>query len=132
MRRVLLSLTIAVLPSLSPAQETETFSGADLPSREARLKAAVARDRGEITALEPMPESVQGVIVGYSSGAVLHCHGEDRCTEYAGTPNAAVRHLAVAAGSASTVVWAAYPQGALYQCTGGRCEKFLWDTSQDR
>ncbi len=114
---------VIALSSPSTAQDSD---------RDARLRAAVARDRGDITALEPLPAGAQGVIVGYSSGAVLHCQGKDQCTEYAGTPNAAVRHLAVAGSGASIVVWAAYPQGALYRCASGRCDKFLWDTSRDR
>ena len=102
------------------------------PTREALLKAAVARDRGDVTAMEPASAEGQGVIIGYSSGAVLNCHGEHSCREFFGTPNAAVEHIAVSRQGTSEVVWVSYPQGAIYQCIGYQCEKFLWDGEQAR
>ena len=106
--------------------------GTATATREALLKAAVARDRGEITAMEPASGGGQGVIIGYSSGAVLNCYGDHSCREFAGTPNAGVEHIAVSRQAASEVVWVSYPQGAIYQCIGYRCEKFVWDGVQAR
>lgn len=119
---------IATLPAFAQDQGTDRI--ADTPDREALLRAAVSRDRGEITAMEPLPREGQGVIVGYSSGAVLNCHGESSCREFGGTPNAAVGHLAVSKDGASEVIWVAYPHGALYRCSLSRCDKFLWDVSR--
>ncbi len=99
------------------------------PGRDALLKAAVARDRGSITALEAFGDAGQSVVVGYASGAVLVCQGENNCTEFGGTSNTAVEHLAVSGNGASAVVWASYAQGALYRCSKATCRKFLWDTS---
>jgi len=103
----------------------------EAPTREALLKAAVARDRGDITAMESSSTG-QGVIIGHSSGALLNCYGEDSCREFFGTPNAAVTHIAVSRQGSSEVIWVAYPQGALYRCSSNQCEKFLWDGEPDQ
>lgn len=116
-----LLMTTAITPSF--AQDTAA------PNRDALLKAAVARDRGSITALEAFEDAGQSVVVGYASGAVLVCQGERSCTEFGGTPNTAVEHLAVSGNGAAAVIWASYPQGALYRCSKATCRKFLWDTS---
>ncbi len=102
------------------------------PTREALLKAAVARDRGDITAMEPASREGQGVIIGHSSGAVLNCYGDHICSEFLGTPNAPVEHIAVSLQGTAEVVWVSYPQGAIYRCMDKRCEKFLWDGDQGR
>jgi len=119
----LLALTV-IVPSFA--------EDAASPDRDALLKAAVARDRGSITALEALGDAGQSVVVGYASGAVLVCQGESSCTELGGTPNTAVEHLAVSGNGAAAVVWASYPQGALYRCSKVNCRKFLWDTSSER
>ena len=108
------------------------YSAAEAPTREALLKAAVARDRGDVTAMESASRTGQGVIIGHSSGAVLNCYGEDSCREFFGTPNAAVTHIAVSRQGSSEVIWVSYPQGALYRCIGNQCEKFLWDGEPDQ
>ena len=104
----------------------------EAPTREALLKAAVARDRGDITAMEPASREGQGVFIGHSSGALLHCYGDHICSEFLGTPNAAVEHIAVTLQGTAEVVWISYPQGAIYRCIDNRCEKFLWDGEQGR
>ncbi len=130
MRRFLLSLITLLAPLPAVAGEQGAGHPADTPDREALLKAAVSRDRGEITAMEPLPGAGQGVIIGYSSGAVLNCRGDSSCEEFGGTPNAAVTHLAVSATGASQEVWVGYPHGGLYRCSRDRCHKFLWDVSR--
>lgn len=102
----------------------------EAPTREALLKAAVARDRGDVTAMEPASREGQGVIIGHSSGAVLNCYGNHICSEFLGTPNAAVEHIAVSLQDSAEVIWVSYPQGAIYRCINNRCEKFLWDGEQ--
>ena len=117
----------------STALASDSVKGATgAPTREALLKAAVARDRGEITAMEPSSREGGGVIIGHSSGAVLNCYGDDHCREFFGTPNTVVEHIAVSRRGASEIVWVSYPQGALYRCSGNQCEKFLWDGVQDQ
>ena len=107
-------------------------TNADASDREALLKAAIARDRGEISALEPSAGEVQGVIIGYSSGAVLHCYGTQSCMEFGGTPHANVEHIAISSQEGAEVIWVSYAQGALYKCTGVTCRKFVWDGEQPR
>lgn len=129
MRRLLITLFIlASGSSTALAGDNVKPTATKAPTREALLKAAVARDRGEITAMEP--SSGEGVIIGHSSGAVLNCYGDHSCKEFFGTPNAAVEHIAVSRQGTSEVVWVSYPQGALYQCISNHCEKFLWDGMQ--
>lgn len=101
-------------------------------NREALLKAAVARDRGEITAMEPSSQASGGVIIGYSSGAVLNCYGDHSCTEFGGTPSAAVERIAVTKQAQSEVIWVSYPHGGLYRCMRKECNKFLWDGVQGK
>ena len=86
----------------------------------------VARDRGEITAIEPLSKEGGGVIIGYSSGALLNCYGDQSCQEFAGTPNTAVEHIAISNRGASEIIWVTYRQGALYQCANYHCKKFKW------
>ena len=105
---------------------------ADASDREAFLKAAIARDRGDISALEPSSGEAQGVIVGYSSGAVLHCYGTQSCMEFGGTPHASVENIAVSGQAGAEVIWVSYPQGSLYKCSGATCRKFIWDGEQAR
>ena len=68
-----------------------------------------------------------GVAVGYSSGSVLNCFGEQSCREYMGTPNTAVQAIAVSKRGGEEIIWVSYQYGALYQCLESRCIKFLWD-----
>jgi hypothetical protein len=119
---LLLALT---LPCLAQGEATTTSAAAR--DRDALLKAAVARDRGEITALEPLSGDGGGVAVGYSSGSVLNCFGGQSCREFGGTPNTAVQTIAVSKRGGAEIIWVSYQYGALYQCLESRCTKFLWD-----
>ena len=128
--RYLLFFLLAIVPVAPvPAQEGGESGAAVSPGREALLRAAVTRDRGTITALEPHPAGAGGVVVGHASGAVLNCYGEDRCTEFSGTPAAAVERIAVSRAGDGAVIWVTYPYGALYRCEEDSCSRFIWDTS---
>jgi hypothetical protein len=81
--------------------------------------------------MEPSSKEGQGVVIGYSSGAILNCYGKHSCKEFRGTPGAAVEHIAISKRGKSEVIWAAYRQGALYHCVDNRCNKFVWDKVQD-
>ncbi len=118
-------LLILALPCFAQSGGSNQSSGT--PDRDALLKAAVARDRGEITALEPLSGDGAGIAVGYSSGAVLNCFSDQSCREFGGTPNTAVQAIAVSRRGNAEILWVSYSQGALYQCRQARCTKFLWD-----
>ncbi len=126
MYRVKILLFVLAFNTPAYAQTPDKTSTAGTSSRETLLKDFVARDRGEITALEASSGGNGGVIVGYSSGAVLHCLGSGSCTEFTGTPNTAVEHIAVARDGKGDIAWVSYRHGALYRCRGQRCSKFHW------
>ena len=136
MRSALLFL-IMVFPASSLAQESAHTEGTPdretllkaAVDRDTLLKAAVSRDRGRVTAMEAFGDPGNGVAVGYSSGAVLNCRGENMCVEYGGTPTAPVEHLAVSGQAGSEVIWVAHGQGSLYRCVGRSCSRFLWDSA---
>ena len=130
MRNFLACLILATASVSAHARDSQKTSSSASPNREALLKAAVNRDRGEITAMEPSSVEGQGVFLGYSSGTVLNCYAENTCKEYHGTPNASVGNIAISRRGKSEVLWVSYPQGALYQCTAGACKRFIWDTSK--
>ena len=127
MSRIILCNLLLVLTLPCFAQGETTSESTAAPDRDALLRAAVARDRGEITALEPLSGDGGGVAVGYSSGSVLNCFGEQSCREYLGTPNTAVQAIAVSRRRGAEIIWVSYQYGALYQCQESRCTKFLWD-----
>jgi len=131
MRYILFWFAVLAASASTFAQDQGGATSSNAPDREALLKAAVARDRGEITALEPLTGAGQGIVVGHSSGAVLNCYGENTCREFGGTPNIAVEHIAVSRRGALDVVWVSYPRGALYQCIKTICKRFIWSTSLD-
>jgi hypothetical protein len=131
MRRSVLSFIILAYSTTALAQDHVEATTTQASNRKALLKAAVARDRGEISAMEPSSEEGQGVIIGYSSGTVLNCYSNHSCKEFSGTPNTAVEHIAVSKREKSEVIWVSYPQGALYQCISNSCSKFRWDGVQD-
>lgn len=120
----LFSVQLAQAQGSSPATNTT--------DRDALLRAAVARERGEITAMEPHQINGRGIVIGYSSGAVLRCYGENICEELTGTPNVAVSHIAVSKGDSGVVVWVSYPGGALYRCVRNACARFIWTPAVDR
>ena len=106
--------------------------GEDKPTREelirkSLLQEAVSLDSGEVTAMEPLPDDSQGVIIGYSSGKVLHCYGEKSCAVFQNTPGSAVRTIAISTRKNKPIIWVAYGQGAIYQCIESACERFIWD-----
>ena len=105
MRYRVLPLLLLAGMTTALAQDTGEASTTDAPSRKDLLKAAVARDRGDISAMEPSTGDGQGVLIGYSSGAVLNCYGDQSCKEFSGTPNTAVQHIAVARRGKSEVIW---------------------------
>jgi hypothetical protein len=130
MRIHLLSFIVFFFSPAALAQGQGEVEAPEASSREALLKAAVARDRGEISAMEPSSSPEKGVFIGYTSGAVLNCYGNDSCEEFSGTPNTAVEHIAVSKRAQSEVIWVSYRHGALYQCINGGCRKFIWDGLQ--
>jgi hypothetical protein len=131
MRRILLSFTILVYSTTALAQDHVEAATTEALNRKALLKSAIARERGEISAMESSSEGGQGVIIGYSSGAVLNCYNNHSCKEFGGTPNAAVEHIAVTKRGKSEIIWVSYPQGSLYHCISNSCRKFRWDDVQD-
>ena len=126
MRKILLLLAVLSAGASTLAEAQGDPAAGEAPSREALLRAAVGRDRGEITAMEPNPVKGQGVVIGYSSGAVLRCYGENICEEFGGTPNIAVQHLAVSRRGQVDITWVSYSRGALYQCVDRMCTRFVW------
>lgn len=97
-------------------------------SRDALIRSELARDKGEITALEPSGLDGNGVYLGYSSGALVHCYGDDSCRDFAGTPGGAVTGavsgIAVSSGAGKDIVWVAYPHGIIYRCSNHTCREF--------
>jgi hypothetical protein len=124
---IFLAFSVAVL-----AQDRGETTTVQPSNRTALLKEMVARDRGEITALEPSSKEGGGVIIGYSSGAILNCYGGQSCREFHGTPGAGVEHLVVSKRGASEIIWVTYLHGALYQCVNSYCNKFNWDGAQQK
>jgi hypothetical protein len=97
-------------------------------SREELIKSALASDWGEITAMEASARDGAGVFVGYSSGSVLNCRGDNQCRAFTGTPasalTGAVRTLAVSRRGEQEIVWVGYPHGVVYQCSNFNCREF--------
>jgi hypothetical protein len=123
MIRILLPITLIISSNLALAQNTSATTAKPTSDRDAIIKQLVAQDRGDITAMEPSSTHSGGVIVGYSSGAVIRCKADLTCNEFTGTPNVAVEQLAVSRRGASEIVWVSYRQGAMYQCMDGSCQK---------
>lgn len=124
MRRTLLSFIIIASSAVALAQDRDQVASAEPSSREMLLKGMVMRERGEITTIEPSSINAGGVVIGYSSGAVLNCYGDESCKEFGGTPPMPVEHIAVSSSGASEIIWVTYRHGALYQCTAMICRKF--------
>jgi hypothetical protein len=101
-------------------------------SRKAIIKSALNKDpgRGEITAIEPSSRPEGGVIIGYASGVLLNCYGNDSCRVFEQTPGTAVNtpvgEIAVTRRGSSEVVWVTYPHGIIYQCVDFVCREFTW------
>jgi hypothetical protein len=122
-KRELNTALLVALPFLSAAPVPADAAPQTAEDRKARIRELVAQEQGEITALEPSRTGDGSVLVGYSSGAVLRCDDEGRCTEYAGTPNIPVEGIAASPLAGSEVVWVAYGQGALYRCVDSQYQK---------
>lgn len=130
MQRVVFFFVIITAMTNVSAQDPGNASSAEASSRKSLLKNMVAQDRGEITAIEPSSKEGGGVFIGYQSGTVMNCHADQSCREFGGTPAAPVERLAVSLRAGGEIVWVTFRQGALYQCTGGQCKKFIRDGVQ--
>lgn len=106
------------------AQDHDESTTTETLSRKAILRGLVAQDHGEVTAIEPSSRADGSVVIGYSSGAALVCHGSQGCTELGGTPSTPVELIAVSMSGTSELIWLTYRQGAIYQCTNSQCRKF--------
>ena len=84
--------------------------------------------------MEPSSVDGRGVILGYSSGSVVNCYGENSCQLMDGTPSSAVvgevSDIAVSRRAGRDVIWVAYPHGVLYRCADGFCREFRSDGIQ--
>ena len=107
---------------LSPPTSAQGETAAD--ERKARIRELVAIEKGDITALEPTTTGDGRVLIGYSSGTLLNCAPDQRCTEYAGTPNIAVERIAISRRGGAEILWVTYAQGALYLCESAQCRRF--------
>ncbi len=133
-----LSFICLVLAYFIPALSAQGQDGPSQPSsansRQAVIKSSLARDRGEITAMEPSSLDGKGVFLGYSSGAVVNCYGDDTCQVMDGTPSSAVvggvRDIAVSRRGGEDIVWVAYPHGVFYRCARGFCREFRRDAGR--
>ena len=133
MIRICAFLCLLVLPTgLAVAQDVQDQPTREELIRKSLLKEAVSLDSGEVTAMEPLPGDSQGVIIGYSSGKVLHCYGEKSCVVFQNTPGSAVRTIAISTRKNKPIIWVSYGQGALYQCIESACERFIWEQEHQR
>jgi hypothetical protein len=122
-------LVLALAPVAYGQPPGDAPSTGEKRDRDAVIKRALAGDRGEITVMEPSSTSGQGVIIGYSSGAVVHCYADRGCRAFDGTPESTlvggVTAIAVSRRDNREIVWAAYPHGILYRCADYVCRDFL-------
>ena len=90
MRYAVLLSILAVISANTAAQEPPAAAApAAKSSRDAVIRSALARDHGEITAMEAALRDGGGLFIGYSSGAVVHCYGKESCRAFDGTPSSA-------------------------------------------
>ena len=118
---IFIAFTVAAL-----AQDPSAAATTEPENRKTLIRELVAQDRGEVTAIEPSSKEDGSVVIGYSSGAVLICNGNQSCRKFGGTPSVSVEHIAVSRDGASEIIWVTYRQGALYQCANNQCGKFMW------
>ena len=102
------------------------FTSPESSGREALLQKMVTQERGEITAMEASTKEDGSVILGYTSGFVSICNGNQPCTEFAGTPNVPVLQIIASSNGASEIIWVSYRQGAIYRCINAQCSKSTW------
>jgi hypothetical protein len=137
MSRLIRCLLLLALAPLAHAQTPGDESpAAQKLDRDALIKRALAGERGEITTMEPSSSNGKGVIIGYSSGAVVHCHGDKDCRAFDGTPGSTlvggVTAIAVSQRDNREIVWVAYPHGVLYRCADYFCRELLPELGRGR
>ena len=125
MRPAALSFIVFAFTVSALAQDPSEVATTDPNSRKALIRALVAQDHGEVTAIEPSTKEDGSVVIGYASGAVLICDDNQSCKKLGGTPSVSVEHIAVSRNGASEIIWVTYRQGALYQCANNQCGKFM-------
>jgi len=95
-------------------------------SRDQVLRSVLALEKGEITVIEASSAD-GGVIIGYTSGALVACSGDADCRTFEGTPSGAVigavTDIAVSLRAGKEIIWAAYPHGVFYRCVDYACRQ---------
>jgi hypothetical protein len=129
MRYALVFSILVVISANTLAQDSPAAAApASKSSRDAVIRSALARDNGDITAMEAAQRDGGGVFIGYSSGAVVNCHGNAGCRAFDGTPSSAVAgsvtDLGVSRSAGAEIVWVAYPHGVVYRCSDYFCREF--------
>tara|TARA_R110001592_G_scaffold363248_5_gene682275 strand:+ start:11562 stop:11960 length:399 start_codon:yes stop_codon:yes gene_type:complete len=132
MHYALLFSILAVISANTCAQNAPaSATSVTKNSRDAVIRSALARDHGEITAMEAARMDGGGIYIGYSSGAVAHCRDEGGCITLDGTPSGAISgaalNIRVSRSGGAEVAWVAYPHGVLYRCGGDLCSEFDHD-----
>ena len=137
--RYLFLILLAVGSTAANAHNSEENTAAKPTSTESRkafIKDALdqGRGHGEITAMEPSARAEGGVIIGYASGTLLNCYGNESCRAFTQTPSTPVStpvmEIAVTRRGSSEIVWATYPHGVIYQCVNFVCSEFTWHSSR--
>ena len=129
MRSVFILSMLALISTSIGAQEPPAATApAAKSSRDALIRSALARDSGEITAMESSVRDGGGIFIGYSSGAVVNCFGKAGCRVLDGTPSSAVTGavsgLGVSRSGGAEVIWISYPHGVIYRCVDYLCREF--------
>lgn len=132
MHYALLFSILAVISANTCAQDAPASStSVTKNTRDAVIRSALARDHGEITAMEAALVDGGGIFIGYSSGAVAHCRDEGGCKTLDGTPSSAITgaalNISISRSGNTEVAWVAYPHGVLYRCAGDLCSEFDHD-----
>ncbi|MEM1155201.1 MAG: hypothetical protein AAGI44_13770 [Pseudomonadota bacterium] len=128
MKSFVLLFLVALITSgmTQPLADSDGLKSTVELERDARIKSALARERGEITAIEADNQGEGGVFVGFSSGAVAHCPAKEACRLLEGTPedavSGAVQEMVVSSTGNKNVLWVIYPFGSLYHCVDGSCQ----------
>ena len=125
MRHLLVFVLSCAVSSFALGQG-DTSPNPDKSSRDEVIRSTLVRQKGDITAMEATSRG-GGVIIGYASGALVSCSGEENCREFEGTPggavNSPVTDIAVAARDGQDIIWVAYPHGVFYRCVNYTCRQ---------
>lgn len=125
------SIFAAFCVSAFAQEQPGSVAATSKSSRDAVIKSALARDRGEITAMEAAHSDGGGVFIGYSSGAVVKCRSKAGCKAFDGTPSSAVtgavQGISVSHSGGTDIAWVAYPHGVVYRCVDSFCREFDHD-----